>query len=137
MGYFVKRTIRVTLKDPAKFENAISDILEAGSNHIDGIVQFQTSRLQTYQDKARATAVADALKKAEAGAAALGRKVGTVTKIEEPPSWLSAAGCGLGQLEPTQCGVRYLRGDGKIVRHLHQPGMITVSAKLIVTFELE
>src|SRR5215217_4614831 len=44
-GYWVQKTIVVTLKDLTKFEDLLTQFLEAGANYVQGI-QFRTTELR-------------------------------------------------------------------------------------------
>src|SRR6185295_7500095 len=62
LGYFVRKTIVITLKDISKFDDLLSSEVEAGVNYVQGI-QFQTTELRKYRDQARALAVKAAKEK--------------------------------------------------------------------------
>lgn len=72
--YVVEKSIAVTLKDVSKFESLLSAVLEAGANHVDH-VEFLTTDLRKFRDRARALAAQAAIEKANDLAAAAGLKV--------------------------------------------------------------
>jgi uncharacterized protein YggE len=72
--YVVEKTIAVTLKNVARFEEILSAALDAGANHIYD-VEFLTTELRKYRDEARALAAKAAIEKANDLAAASGMRV--------------------------------------------------------------
>jgi uncharacterized protein len=78
--YNVRKSIVLTLRSVAEFERVLSDMLDAGANHLHG-VEFQTSELRKYRDEARALAVKAATEKARDMAAAANLKLGPATSI--------------------------------------------------------
>ena len=50
VGYFVHKTVVITLRDIAKFEGLYADALDAGANYVHG-VQFRTTALRANRDK--------------------------------------------------------------------------------------
>jgi uncharacterized protein YggE len=63
IGYFVRKTVVVTLRDVDKFEPLLSSFLDAGANYVHGI-QFRTTELRKHRDKARSLAINAAREKA-------------------------------------------------------------------------
>ncbi len=53
IGYFVRKTIVITLRDLSRFEDLLAGVLQAGVTHVHGI-QFRTTELRKYRDEARA-----------------------------------------------------------------------------------
>jgi uncharacterized protein YggE len=141
IGYFVRKTIVITLKDIDKFEDLLTSVLETDVNYVHGI-QFRTTELRQHRDQARALAITAAQEKAEALAGELGQTIGRPTSIrEEHAGWYSWYGSWWG----------YRRGGGYMAQNVIQevgsnaladsgsfaPGQITVNARVSVTFELE
>jgi len=94
VGYFVRKTIAITLKDTARFEELLSGVLESGANYLHGI-QFQTTELRKHRDEARALAINAAKEKAVALAKELGQTVGRPHTIQEGRvGWWSGYGSG-------------------------------------------
>jgi len=81
-GYVVRKTIVVILKDVKRFEDLLSDVLEAGINHVHGI-EFRTTELRKHRDQARALALKAAREKATDLAREAGKKLGAVQSIGE------------------------------------------------------
>ena len=139
IGYFVKKSIVVTLRDISKFENLLSDVLEEGANYVHGI-QFRTSELRKYRDQARSLAIKAAQEKATALAKELGQKIGAPYTIQENPSgwwswynsgWRSGWRGGMAQNVVQDMGGESMPESSIAV------GQIEVNAKVTVSFELE
>ncbi len=141
IGYFVRKTIVITLKDIAKFEDLLTDILEANVNYVHGI-QFRTTELRKHRDQARALAIKAAQEKATALARELGQSIGRPQTIhEDQAGWWSWYGTWWGSrwggymaqnVIQEVGGNNFNAGDSAIA-----PGQITVNARVTVTFELE
>lgn len=82
LGHNVKRRIVVTLKDISKFDEFISDVIEAGVSRVLN-VRFNTDDLRKYRDQARAMAIKAAADKARDLTAEIGQTVGKAIKIRE------------------------------------------------------
>ena len=85
IGYFVRKSIVITVRDISKFESILSDMLEKGANYVHG-VQFRTTELRRHRDQARSLAIKAAREKAIALAKELRQRVGEPYKIQEHPS---------------------------------------------------
>src|SRR5262249_38767119 len=75
LGYNVRKSVVICVKDMKSFETILLALIKAGTNRVDG-VQFQTTELRKLRDKARLQAVAAAREKAAAMAGELGQKLG-------------------------------------------------------------
>jgi hypothetical protein len=141
IGYFVRKTIVITMKDITKFEDLLTSMLETDVNYVHGI-QFRTTELRKHRDQARALAIKAAQEKAEALSGELGQTIGRPTSIrEDHAGWYSWYGCWWG----------YHRHGGYMAQNVIQevgsnsaadsssfaPGQITVNARVTVTFETE
>jgi hypothetical protein len=140
IGYFVRQTIVITLKDVAQFENLLTDVLDAGANYVHGI-QFRTTELRKHKDEARALAIKAAREKAGALAQELDQKVGRPYAIREDQEgwgsgynswWGGAGGLGMTQNVVQNAGNAGAEMDGALA-----PGQISVTARVTVSFELE
>lgn len=140
IGYFVHKTVVITLRDLAKFEGLLAQSLDAGVNYVHGI-QFRTTELRKHRDEARALAVQAAREKAEALAGELGQAVGEPRLVEEVQSgwgsgynawWGSRWGAGMSQNVIQEIGAGDLFAEGGL-----SPGQISVSAKVSASFELK
>ncbi len=141
IGYFIKKTIVITLKDIAKFENLLGRVLESGVNYVHGI-QFRTTELRKYRDQARALAIKAAKEKAIDLARELGQKIGKPHSItEQHAGWWSWYGgwwgYGWGSRGMAQNVVQNVGGGAAGDEAAIAPGQITVNARVSVSFELE
>jgi uncharacterized protein YggE len=139
IGYFVHKTVVITLRDLSKFEGLLADALESGVNYVHG-VQFRTTELRKHRDEARDLAVEAAREKAEAMAGALGQGVGQPLSIVEEQSgwwasygawWGSRWGGAMAQNVIQESSGAAWTSDGSVA-----PGQINVNARVTVTFEL-
>lgn len=80
--YFASQTISIHLKDLSQYEVIMSGLVDAGVNRVNGVV-FQSSQMEKLKSEARKLAVADAKKKAEDFAGALGQKVGKAIVVSD------------------------------------------------------
>ncbi|MFH2047203.1 MAG: SIMPL domain-containing protein [Pseudomonadota bacterium] len=139
IGYFVRKSIVLTIRDTSEFENILTSVLEAGANYVHG-VQFRTTELRKHRDKARLLAIKAAREKANDLAKELGQKVGKPYEINENPSgwwswynssWGSRWGGGMAQ-NVMQNAAGSSGSDSSIAL-----GQIKVNAKITVSFEIE
>jgi len=138
IGYFVRKTVVLTIRDIFKFENILSIVLEVGANYVHG-VEFRTTELRKYRDQARLLAIKAAREKADDLAAALGQKVGRPNRIQEDHSgWWSGYNAWWGSRWQGGTAQNVVQnaspsdGEGSIA-----VGQIKVNARVTVSFELE
>ena len=138
IGYFIDKTIVITLQDISKFEAVYTAALRAGANHVYAI-QFQTTELRKYRDQARALAIQAAQEKAGALAGTLGQKIGEAQSIQENYSgwnawyatpWGSSTSMSQNVVQNVSSGA--VSQDGTFA-----PGQISVTARVSVTFDLQ
>lgn len=138
VGFFVRKTIVITLRDLNKFEGLLSGVLDAGVNHVQGI-EFRTTELRQHRDEARALAIQAAREKAIALAGELGQTVGQPQMIQEVQSgwwsgyhsWWGSWGGTMAQNVIQETGGVGPAGQGGLA-----PGQISVNARVSVSFEL-
>jgi uncharacterized protein YggE len=125
IGYRVRKTIVLTVRNVSKFEDLLNSALEAGADYVYG-VQFRTTKLREYRAQARVLALRAAKEKAKNMAKELGQKVGRPYAIVEEqyergmaPNVIQGAGGSPGE------------ADKSIAM-----GQINVSARVRVSFEL-
>ena len=139
IGYFVRKSIVITLKDLTKFEELYTRVLEAGVNYIHG-VDFRTSELRKYRDQARALAIQAAQEKAVALAGELSQDIGEPLLIQENSnywwsgysSWWGSSGSGMYQNVIQNSGQEPVETEGTLA-----PGQIAVNANVTVEFALK
>ena len=140
IGFFVRKTIVITLKDLSKFEDLLTSALGAGVNYVHGI-QFRTTELRKHRDEARALAIKAAREKAIALTGELGQEVGEPHSIREDQSgWWSWYGAWWGSRwggGAAQNVVQNADGGSFSTEGGMAPGQISVNARVTVSFEYE
>ncbi len=139
LGYWVQKTLSLTLRDVDAFEDLLTTVLEAGANYVHGI-QFRTTELRSHRDRARSLALDAAREKAEMMAAELGHGVGETVLIREDRSgWWSSYGgwWGGGRGGYMSQNVVQNAPSGGGADGVTAPGQISVTAHVSVTFELD
>ena len=139
LGYWVRKSLTITLRDVSKFEDILGRSLAAGANYIQG-VDFHTTELRKHRDRARSMAIQAAREKAIALAAELGQKVGKPRSISEGGSgwysgygwWGSRWGSYAAQNVVQNAAPGSSSDDGPLAL-----GQVSVRASVSVTFELE
>lgn len=128
--YSVSQSVACTLHDVKKVANVTADAVTAG---VTGVREatLRTSELRKYRDQARAQAVRAAKEKAVALAGELAAKVGRPFTITESAS----EGWGMLNSVPQQRAVSVGGDDGE--ESTFAPGMISISARVSVSFILE
>jgi len=82
LGYVVRRSIVVSLRQINRFEALLTATLEAGVTHVHG-VEFRTTELRKHRDASRTLAIRAAREKAALLAGELGKSLGDVLTINE------------------------------------------------------
>ncbi len=140
IGYFVRKTIVITLKDVSKFDQLLTEALAAQVNYVQGI-EFRTTELRQYKDQARALAIRAAREKAEALAGELGQTIGQPHSIQEQQSgWWSTYRSWWGSWgnSPAQNVVQEISSvSSSTTDDTLAPGQIKVNAQVTVSFELQ
>jgi uncharacterized protein YggE len=139
IGYFVRKTIVITLKDVSAFDDVLTSVLDAGAGYVHGI-QFRTTELRKHKDAARALAIQAAREKASALAKELGQEVGQPHEIREDQSgWWSAYNAWWGGRASalTQNVIQESNGAAQGTEGTLAPGQISVTARVTVSFELK
>ena len=82
-NYFMAtQTINIILRDLSQYEIIMDELVKTGINRINGVT-FQSSQVETLKSDARKQAVAEAKKKAQDFAEALGQKVGKAILVSD------------------------------------------------------
>jgi uncharacterized protein len=137
--YVVRQNLVLTLREIDRFEELLSNLLDAGVTNVQGI-QFRTTELRKYRDQARALALKAAKEKAIAMAGELDQDVGEPLSIEEGyggwfswyDSWWGARVSGMTQNVIQNAGPSTYNGDSSLA-----PGQIAVTANVTVQFALK
>jgi uncharacterized protein len=139
IGYFVRKTVVITLRDLDRFEDLLSGALEAGVNYVHG-VEFRTTELRQHRDEARALAIQAAREKAVALSGELDQAVGEPLTIQEVQAgWWSSYNSWWGTTwagAMSQNVIQELGGASLLADSSLAPGQIKVTARVTVSFEL-
>ena len=138
LGYYVRKSIAITIKDTSQLEKILTAALEIGVNHVHDI-KFQTTKLKGLRDKARSLAIKAAQAKAEALSQDLNLKVGKPLSIEEEISGVrlrNNSWWGSHYRVRSQNMAIFRDGDGLESSGSIAPGQIAVGAKIKVRFEI-
>ena len=140
IGYFVRKTVALTLREIDGFESLLTDVLSGGATHVHGI-QFRTTDLREHKDRARALALEAAGEKAAAMAGALGQHIGEPVSIQENQTgWWSPYGGWWGSSwsgSMAQNVIQNAAGGSPTIDGTLAPGQIAVYAQVTVTFALQ
>jgi len=128
-NFTASQSLSVTVRDLSKLDTVMDAVMSAGANRIDGI-EYQSSELRKYRDQARDEATKAAKEKAVALAQALGNQVGKTYSIEEVPQTESFGYNGLAANTSIYGNDKRSRGPSTA------PGQLTVTASVIVSFDL-
>ena len=138
-GFFVRKTVNVTLRDISQFDPLLSAVTEAGVTHVHGI-QFRTTELRKHRDQARALALQAANEKAADMAAVLDTRIGAPRSVNEDHvgwySWYGYGWWGSNYGFASQNVVQTVGGPSMEIDSTLAAGQISVSARVSVTFEL-
>jgi uncharacterized protein YggE len=140
IGYFVQKNIVITLKDVSKFEDLLSQALEAGVNYVHNI-DFRTTELRKYRDQARDLALKAAQEKAQAMASTVGQQVGQPLAVREDYNrWYYPWNSWWGGSYGNQMSQNVVQNSGQTAPDSEDSlalGQIAVSASVSVDFELK
>jgi len=129
-NFTASQSLSVMIRDLSKLDSIMDVVMSAGANRIDGI-EYQSSELRKYRDQARDEATKAAKEKAIALAQALGNQVGKTYSIEEVQQPESFGYAGLAA--NTSIDGNDMRSRGPSTA----PGQLTVTASVIVSFDLQ
>ena len=128
-NFTATQSLSVTIRDLSHLDNVMDAVMSAGANRIDGI-EYQSSELRRYRDQARDEATKAAKEKAVALAQALGNQVGKTYSIEEVQPWTGYPPI-MGGLAANVALERTIPPSPSTA-----PGQLTVTASVIVSFDL-
>lgn len=128
-NFTAEQSLSVTVRDISKLDAVMDAVISAGANHVGG-VEYQSSDLRKYKDRARDAAAKAAREKAEALAAALGNQIGHTYAIEEVQQAEGYYGVVGG------VAANKFIEDEKSRAPSTAPGELTVKASVVVSFDL-
>lgn len=126
IGYGVSKTVIIVLKDFSQFDTLLSEVVKLGVTRVKD-VSFQTSEIRKHKDQARLLAIRAAREKAMAMAQEIGQTIGKAHSIQEE---------GVSNYDNRNAtsviGASYSESESSIA-----PGQISVTARVVVSFELK
>lgn len=138
IGYAVTQTTAILLKDLSRFEDLLADVVKARISNVSDVT-FRASQMRKSMDQARALAIRAAREKAAALAAEIGQRIGKATNITEVGTTVSPAY----EEDSGQYPSNYSNSSSaEIERNIADnqgtiaPGMISITARVKVSFEL-
>jgi uncharacterized protein YggE len=124
-NFTAEQSLSVKVRDLSELDDVMDAVISAGANNIGGI-EYQSSELRKYKDQARDEAAKAAREKADALAKALGNQIGKTYSIEE-----------VQQSENSYSILANTRlEDTRSRTPSTAPGQLTVTASVIVSFDL-
>ena len=131
LGYQMTKKIVLTINNLNKIEDFLSDVIKAGVNRIDGL-QYKTTQLRKYKDQARAMAMIAAKEKATAMAGEIGQSIGKAFLIAEEVQQGSSYLNNLYINNSSTSDGNYSDSESSFA-----PGQISITARVLVSFELK
>jgi len=141
-GYAVTQTTTILLKDVSRFESLLSDVVKAGISDVSDVT-FRASQMRKYMDQARSLAMRAAREKAVALAGEISQRIGKANNITEVGMTVSSAydedsdhagsnySSNSSNISSVEIGRSISDNQGTIA-----PGMISITARVKVSFEL-
>jgi uncharacterized protein YggE len=126
IGYVVNNSVRVKMRDMERVGDVLDAVTEAGANNIYGI-EFTIDDPSALQEQARAEAMAEARKKAEALAGLAGVRLGAPRMISESTYETSPY-----YLEPMYAAAESGIGGGTAV----SAGQLDITVQVNVTYDI-
>jgi uncharacterized protein YggE len=141
IGYFVRNSLSVTLRDVSKFDSLLSGVLEEGAaTNVHG-VDFRTTELRKHRDQARSLAIKAAQEKANDLAKQLGQTIGKPFAIQEGRSheWANFYNF-WGSRRYSQMTQNVMQDEAQSMDTTGSSvalGQLTIKAQITVSFELQ
>jgi uncharacterized protein YggE len=139
LGYDVRKTVVIKLRDISRFESLLTDVLDAGVTHVH-MIEFRTTELRKYRDQARAMAIKAAREKAALLAREAGHAAGAVESIGEANyGYFSSYGSWWGNRYgmATQNVSQSFGGSTLASDAAMAPGQISIRVNVSMSFALE
>lgn len=131
LGYVVRKSIAIILRDVSKAELLLADIFKTGITTIDD-VEFRTTEIRKFKDQARAMAIRAAQEKASALAKEIGQSIGKAYSIAEEGADNNNANSNSTNFRPSGVLGSYSAEESTIAL-----GQISITARVVVSFELK
>ena len=131
LGYVVRKSIAIILRDVSRAELLLADIFKTGITSIDD-VEFRTTEIRKFKDQARAMAIRAAQEKASALAKEIGQSIGKAYSIAEEGADNNNASSNNISFRPSGILGSYSAEESTIAL-----GQISITARVVVSFELK
>jgi uncharacterized protein YggE len=133
LGYEVSKTVAIRLRDIAKFDELLSDVLKAGVTKVSN-VEFRDSQIRKHKDQARAMAMKAAQEKASLMAREIGQSIGAAYSITEGGAMPFRDNVTQNAMQNVSATIS---GDLSDRDSAIAPGTISVTAQVTVRFRLQ
>ena len=131
LGYEVSKTVAIRLRDIAKFDALLSDVLKAGVTRVRN-VEFLDSQIRKHKDQARVMAIKAAQEKARLLSGEIGQSIGPAYSITEGASAYLPSNAS----QNVSAGIAGSLSDRETESAI-APGLISVTAQVTVSFRLQ
>ncbi|MHC6203796.1 SIMPL domain-containing protein [Breznakiellaceae bacterium SP9] len=133
--YSVYQTVSITLEDVSKYDELITQLLNAGINQINSI-DFQTTNLKEHRNAARRLAIAAAKERAALLAEEAGFQLGKVVNLREN-TYYSPYSSRRGGLSNVSQNMEQSTGGGGDDSETLAPGMISIKADITLIYQIQ
>lgn len=130
VGYEVSKTVAIRLREIARFDQLLADVLKAGITRLSNL-QFLDSQIRKHRDEARRMAIRAAQEKANLLAREIGQSIGPAYSITE------TSASDLSRSNYAQNATTTISGDLSTGESATAPGSISVTAQVTVRFRLQ
>jgi len=131
LGYIVRKSIVIILRDVSKAESLLADIFTTGITGIEA-VDFRTTEARKFKDQARGQAIKAAQEKASALAREIGQAIGKAYSISEDEPYQGNSASNSMNFSASRAGRAYSADESTIAL-----GQISITARVTVRFELK
>jgi len=128
VGYEVSKTVAIRLRDIARFDDLLADVLKAGITRLSNL-EFRDSQIRKHRDEARRMAIRAAQEKAKLLAGEIGQSIGPAYSITEDSN-LPINGR-MNQNATT------FSGSSEDTESATAPGSLSITAQVTVRFRLQ
>jgi len=127
VGYEVSKTVAIRLREIARFDDLLADVLKAGITRLSNL-EFRDSQIRKHRDEARRMAIRAAQEKAKLLAGEIGQSIGPAYSITEES--------GVDYARSMNQNVTTTTGASSDSDSATAPGTISVTAQVTVRFRL-
>jgi len=127
VGYEVSKTVAIRLREIARFDDLLADVLKAGITRLSNL-EFRDSQIRKHRDEARRMAIRAAQEKAKLLAGEIGQSIGPAYSITEES--------GVDYARTMNQNVSTTTGASSDSDSATAPGTLSVTAQVTVRFRL-